>query len=342
MANKKKTPGINASSMADIAFLLLIFWLTTTTMNSDKGLQRRLPPMPEEGAQQEDVKINRRNIIQVKINSSDRIIAGGEIMDISMVKDKVKEFITNPANLETMPEKEMKQIEGFGEYPVSKGVVSLQNDRGTSYNAYLQVQNELARAFNEIRDDFSRQNFGTVYNNLDEDKQKIVREAIPLSISEAEPKDRSGKKDMPELSTSSLPDIVFMILFFFMVTTQLRETEPLVSVRVPEASEIAKLERKDLASYINIGSPVRSKQAEFGTDARLQLNDSFKNVDDIRDFVAAERENLSEADRSFMTVVIRADQDVRMGIVTDVKQELRRCSALKIMYSATAPVEREF
>ena len=133
-----------------------------------------------------------------------------------------------------------------------------------------------------------------------------------------------------------------MILFFFMVTTQLRETEPLVSVRVPEASEIAKLERKDLASYINIGSPVRSKQAEFGTDARLQLNDSFKNVDDIRDFVAAERENLSEADRSFMTVVIRADQDVRMGIVTDVKQELRRCSALKIMYSATAPVEREF
>ena len=153
---------------------------------------------------------------------------------------------------------------------------------------------------------------------------------------------RSGKKDMPELSTSSLPDIVFMVLFFFMVTTQLRETEPLVSVRVPEASEIAKLERKDLASYINIGSPVRSKQAEFGTDARLQLNDSFKNVDDIRDFVAAERENLSEADRSFMTVVIRADQDVRMGIVTDVKQELRRCSALKIMYSATAPVEREF
>ncbi len=196
MANKKKTPGINASSMADIAFLLLIFWLTTTTMNSDKGLQRRLPPMPEEGAQQEDVKINRRNIIQVKINSNDRIIAGGEIMDVSMVKDKIKEFITNPANLETLPEKEMKQIEGFGEYPVSKGVVSLQNDRGTSYNAYLQVQNELAKAFNEVRDDFARQNFGTVYNNLDEDKQKIVREAIPLSISEAEPKDvgRSARR----------------------------------------------------------------------------------------------------------------------------------------------------
>lgn len=153
---------------------------------------------------------------------------------------------------------------------------------------------------------------------------------------------RSGKKDMPAMNTSSLPDIVFMILFFFMVTTQLRDTEPLVTVRVPEASEIAKLERKDLASYINIGSPIVSKQAEFGTDARIQLNDSFKNVDDIRDFVAAERENLSEADRSFMTVVIKADRDVRMGIVTDVKQELRRCSALKIMYSAKAPAANDF
>lgn len=144
------------------------------------------------------------------------------------------------------------------------------------------------------------------------------------------------------MNTSSLPDIVFMILFFFMVTTQLRDTEPLVTVRVPEASEIAKLERKDLASYINIGAPIISKQAEFGTDARIQLNDSFKNVDDIRDFVAAERENLSEADRSFMTVVIKADRDVRMGIVTDVKQELRRCSALKIMYSAKAPAANDF
>lgn len=142
---------------------------------------------------------------------------------------------------------------------------------------------------------------------------------------------------MPQLSTSSLPDIIFMLLFFFMVTTQLRDTEPLVTVRVPEASEIAKLERKDLASYINVGTPVLSKQAEYGTDARIQLNDSFKTVDDIRDFVAAERETLSEADRSFMTVVIKADRNVRMGIVTDVKQELRRCSALKIMYSAVKP-----
>ena len=194
MAVKRNAEGINASSSADIAFLLLIFWLTTTTMNSDKGLQRRLPPMPEENQQQEDIKVNRRNIIQVKINSNDRVIAGGQIMEISEIKDKIVEFVTNPMNLETLPEKEMKEIEGFGQYAVSKGVVSLQNDRGTSYNAYLQVQNELVRAFNEIRDDFAVKNYGKKYNALDEDKQKIVRDAIPQSISEAEPKDISKRR----------------------------------------------------------------------------------------------------------------------------------------------------
>lgn len=194
MAIKRKAEGINASSSADIAFLLLIFWLTTTTMNSDKGLQRRLPPMPDENQQQEDAKVNRRNIIQVKINAADRIIAGGQIMEISEIKDKIVEFVTNPLNLENLPEKEMKDIEGFGQYAVSKGVVSLQNDRGTSYNSYLQVQNELVKAFNEIRDDFAMKNYGKKYNALDEDKQKIVREAIPQSISEAEPKDISKRR----------------------------------------------------------------------------------------------------------------------------------------------------
>ena len=145
---------------------------------------------------------------------------------------------------------------------------------------------------------------------------------------------KEGKKEMPGIASGSLSDIVFMLLFFFMVTTQMRETENKVVVKIPQASESVKLERKDLASYINIGTPIRSLQAQYGTDARIQLNDSFKTVDDIRDFVAAERDSKSEADRSFMTICIRADQDVRMGIITDVKQELRRCSALKIMYSA--------
>lgn len=144
----------------------------------------------------------------------------------------------------------------------------------------------------------------------------------------------SNKKEVPAVTSSSLSDIVFMLLFFFMVTTQMRETENKVMVKLPEASEVVKLERKDLASYVNVGPPVRTYQAQYGTDARIQLNDSFKTVDDIRDFIAAERDAMSESDRQFMTTVIKADQDVRMGIVTDIKQELRRCSALKIMYQA--------
>ena len=145
---------------------------------------------------------------------------------------------------------------------------------------------------------------------------------------------KGDKKEMPGITSSSLSDIVFMLLFFFMVTTQMRETENKVMVKIPEASEVVKLERKDLNAYINIGTPIKSLQAMYGTEARIQLNDSFKTTDDIRDFVAAERESKSEQDRQYMTISIRADQDVRMGIITDVKQELRRCSALKIMYSA--------
>ena len=145
-------------------------------------------------------------------------------------------------------------------------------------------------------------------------------------------KDKGG---VPAITAASLSDIVFMLLFFFMVTTSMRQTEAMVMVKVPEATETAKLDRKDLASYINVGTPVKSKQAEYGTDARIQLNDSFKTEKDIRDFIAAEREAMSEADRSLMQVVLKADENVRMGIISDIKQELRRCSALKVMYSAT-------
>lgn len=191
---KRTVQEINAGSMADIAFLLLIFWLTTTSMDADKGLQRRLPPMPDENQKQEDVKVNRRNIIQVKINSNDRILAAGEPMDVSQVKDKIIEFVTNPADSDLLPEKEMTDIPGFGQYPVSQGVVSLQNDRGTSYDAYLRVQNEIVKAFNEIRDNFAMQNYGKKYSLLDENQQEIVRKAIPQSISEAEPKDVAKRK----------------------------------------------------------------------------------------------------------------------------------------------------
>ena len=190
----KSTPALNTTSSADIAFLLLIFFLVSTTMDVDKGIQRRLPPMPDENQKQQDIKVNRRNIVVVRINSQDRILAGGVPMDVTQVKEKIKEFIVNPTNSESLPEKEMKDIEGFGQYAVSKGVVSLQNDRGTSYSAYLRVQNEIVKAFNEIRDEFAMANYGSKYADLDEDKQKIVREAVPQSISEAEPKDVSKKK----------------------------------------------------------------------------------------------------------------------------------------------------
>ena len=163
-------------------------------MDVDKGIQRRLPPMPDENQKQQDIKVNRRNIVVVRINAQDRILAGGTPMDITQVKDQIKEFIVNPANSESLPEKEMKDIEGFGQYAVSKGVVSLQNDRGTSYSAYLRVQNEIVKAFNEIRDDFAMVNFGSKYADLDEEKQRIVRDAVPQSISEAEPKDVSKKR----------------------------------------------------------------------------------------------------------------------------------------------------
>ena len=190
----KPLPALNTTSTGDIAFLLLIFFLVATTMDVDKGIERRLPPMPDENQKQQDIKVNRRNIVVVRINAQDRILAGGEPMDVTQVKAKIKEFITNPTNSESLPEKEMKDIEGFGQYAVSKGVVSLQNDRGTSYSAYIKVQNEIVKAFNEIRDEFAMTNFGSKYADLDEEKVKIVREAIPQSISEAEPKDVSKKR----------------------------------------------------------------------------------------------------------------------------------------------------
>ena len=189
----RKTPEINSSSTADIAFLLLCYFLMTTTMNQDMGLQRRLPPMPDKNQKVEDQKVNRRNIIVVKINSADRLLAGTEPMHVSQLKDKIKEFLTNPANDPNLPEKEEIEIEGYGPCMVSKGVISLQNDRGTSYQAYIAVQNELVKAVNELRDDWAMANYGMLYSKLDEDKQGIVRKAVPQNISEAEPKDVAKK-----------------------------------------------------------------------------------------------------------------------------------------------------
>jgi biopolymer transport protein ExbD len=150
---------------------------------------------------------------------------------------------------------------------------------------------------------------------------------------------QKGKREVPQPPSGSLSDIVFMLLFFFMVTTTMRDTESKVITDTPAATEIDKLERKDLTSYISVGTPTRQFQAMYGTESRIQLNDSFRTISEIRDFIAAEREMLSEGDKGLMTVAIKADKNVRMGIVTDIKQELRRCSALKIMYVAKRPVQ---
>ncbi|MDR2448405.1 MAG: biopolymer transporter ExbD [Prevotellaceae bacterium] len=146
--------------------------------------------------------------------------------------------------------------------------------------------------------------------------------------------ERKNKKKLSAISTASLPDVVFMLLFFFMTVTTLRETEQLVIVALPEASQAAKVERKDLTSYIYIGSPVLDYQQQMGTNARIQLNDAFREVSDIRNFISAERETLKEDDRQFMTTSLKVDMNVRMGIVSDVKQELRRSNALTVSYSA--------
>ncbi len=145
---------------------------------------------------------------------------------------------------------------------------------------------------------------------------------------------KKGGKGLPPISTASLPDVIFMILFFFMISTTMREQELLVSYRLPQASEVQKLEKKSLVSYIHVGKPALAMQSKFGTAPRIQMNDSYKTTGDILDFIAAERDKLNEADRASMTVCLKADQTTKMGIVSDVKEELRRANALKLSYAA--------
>lgn len=192
MGKKKsrKVQEINAGSMADIAFLMLIFFLVTTTMDTDAGIQRILPPMSLDKNDQTDV--NKRNVLLVFVSRSDAVMIGQQYTEIPMIKDLVKEFVLNPYDDPTKSAKKMTPIEGIGEYPVSEGIVSLQNDRGTSYDTYIQVQNELTRAFNEIRDEVAIQKFGVKFNELDEEKRNVIQKAVPLKISEAEPRNIGG------------------------------------------------------------------------------------------------------------------------------------------------------
>lgn len=145
---------------------------------------------------------------------------------------------------------------------------------------------------------------------------------------------RKGSKETPALSTSSLPDIVFMTLFFFMATTTMREVELKVQVTAPQASEAQKLEKKSLVSYIYVGPPTKALAPQFGTAPRIQLNGAYSTLTNITEFVASERDKLSEKDRPDMTVSLKIDAATKMGMVTDIKQELRRANALSISYAA--------
>ncbi len=144
---------------------------------------------------------------------------------------------------------------------------------------------------------------------------------------------KSEKKETPHLSTASLPDIIFILLFFFMISTTIRQQELKIRVHLPAASQIQKLEKKSLVSYIYVGSPLKSYQKIFGTEPRIQLNDAFATTSDIRDYITSEREARDEKEVPFMTTSLKVDEFTKMGIVTDIKQALRRCNALKINYS---------
>ena len=197
MARKKRSmPGINSSSTADIAFMLLIFFLTTTSMDTDKGLARRLPPPPDPNVKQDDnLKVKERNVLQVRINKDNQLMVGSEYMEVSQLRAKAKEFIANPNDDETLPEKHVVNIPLLGgDCMVAKNhVISVTNDVGTSYQAYIDVQNELVAAYNELRNELAKAKFGKAYVECSEDEQKAIRDFYIQKISEAEPKQYGGK-----------------------------------------------------------------------------------------------------------------------------------------------------
>lgn len=195
---KRKVQEINASSMADISFLLLIFFLVTTTMSVDKGLSRRLPPPLPPNMEKPDIDVKKRNIFIVLINSNNQLLVQGEALDVKELREKAKTFIKNEADDASLPEKLPVEVEfdGIKEQVLTtkNHVISLQNDRGTQYQRYIEVQNELVAAYNELRNEMAQARFGMLYDELDENRQKAIQTIYPQKISEAEPKNYGGKK----------------------------------------------------------------------------------------------------------------------------------------------------
>ncbi|NDW13402.1 biopolymer transporter ExbD [Bacteroides sp. 214] len=192
---KRKVPEVNSSSTADIAFIILIFFLVTTSMDTDRGLARRLPPPPEDNTEETIDDIKRRNILVVLLSAGGDLMCGDDYIQVGELKQRVKEFVANPYNDDKLPEKIAKDVNFFGSTMVTLNhVVSLQNDRGTLYQAYIDVQNEVVAAYNELRNELAQEKWQKDYNALDEDRQKAIREIYPQRISEAEPKNYGGGK----------------------------------------------------------------------------------------------------------------------------------------------------
>lgn len=152
----------------------------------------------------------------------------------------------------------------------------------------------------------------------------------------------SSSKDIPAISTASLPDIIFMLLFFFMISTSMKEVEYQVVIKPPEATELTELEKKSLVRYIYVGSPIMKLRSQYGTEPRIQLDDAFAEVSQIENYVVLERSAMAEADQELLTISLKIDKDCKMGIVTDIKQALRRAYALRINYAATPRANANF
>jgi len=181
---RAKMPELNTGSTADIAFLLLIFFMVTTTFESDRGLLRKLPEW-EELPKPSDV--HERNLLPVWINSHNLVMIRGKQSDIRDIRKIAREFLLNPENRSDLPGKPFTSIGALGVIPVTKGVISIQNSRETSYETYIHVVSELESAGMELKNEFSRLRFGKLYSELKEDEQTLVRKACPCMISEAEP-----------------------------------------------------------------------------------------------------------------------------------------------------------
>lgn len=193
---RRSLPEINSASMADIAFMLLIFFLVATTMDSDKGIFRVLPPYIDKPIQDEPIKVLDKNLFVVLINKDDRLMVEKKPMHPDDLRKACKDFLINMNNDESdkkYPEFNIVNIKGIGNTKVTKGIVSIQNDRGTSYDKYIEIQNEIVAAYNEVKDEYSKQHFRKLFKDLNEDQQKAIKELIPQRISEAEPKNIGGK-----------------------------------------------------------------------------------------------------------------------------------------------------